>query len=170
MTIAPWARLTTFMIPKIRVWPEAISAYTPPVSTPRIRPWIRACILLPPGCAGAGAASRARRHPRLVSPAPVRLGVDGCGPAVAGREDRHQLAVLPLDQVETAARGTGGVPAEVAQDRRPGAAVQRADDGVVVDLSGGLGDGLDQLAGGVRLGGTVVDGVGGAAVRRQVRR
>src|SRR5256885_9421230 len=120
------------MIPKIRVWPEAISAYTPPVSTPRTTPWIRACI---------------RR-----SPAPVRLRVDRRRGGEVGRVDRDQLAALPLHEVEAAARRAGGVPAQVAQQGRPGSLVEGRDDGRVVDLPGLLGDSLQELAGRVRLG------------------
>src|SRR6266480_157609 len=42
MTIsAAWAMLITFITPKINVSPAAISAYIPPVKTPRTRLWAR---------------------------------------------------------------------------------------------------------------------------------
>src|SRR5262249_24098953 len=101
--------------------------------------------------------------------APVRFRVDRGGLRVGGRVHRHELAALPLDQVEAAAGRAGGVPAQGAQDRRPRATGEGWVDRVVVDLPGRLGDRLDELAGGVRLGGAVVDRVRGAAVGRQVR-
>ena len=62
--------------------------------------------------------------------------------------------------MEAAVGRTVGVPAQVTEQGRPGALVQRRDDRGVVDLPGLLGDLLDELAGRVRLGAAVVDRVG----------
>lgn len=43
MSMPPWARLTTFITPKMRFIPEATRAYTPPTRSPRItvcRSWL----------------------------------------------------------------------------------------------------------------------------------
>src|SRR5450631_4162049 len=122
-----------------------MSAYTPPVRIPRITPWIRACT-----------------DP---SPSPVGLGVDRLCLCHCGGEDRHELAALPLDQVEAAGGRAVRSPAQVAEQSGPGARVQGADDGGVVDLPGLRGHILQDLSYRVRLGTGVVDGVCGAAVR-----
>src|SRR5450759_5143692 len=91
-----------------------MSAYTPPVRIPRITPWIRACT-----------------DP---SPSPVGLGVDRLCLCHCSREDRHELATLPLDQVEAPRGRAVRSPAQVAEQRRPGTRVQGVVDGGVVDL------------------------------------
>src|SRR5882762_9730881 len=106
ITMAPWAMLMTFMMPKISVCPDAISAYTPAVSTPRMTPWTTAC---------------------TDSPAPVRLGGLRRRLRDRLREHRQQLALLPLHEVELAVRRAVRRPGQVAQQRRPVAGVQRAD-------------------------------------------
>src|SRR5882757_2700471 len=105
--------LTIFIMPKISVWPEAISAYTPAVSTPRMTPWINAC---------------------TVSPGPVRLGRFGGSLGDRQGVDRQQFALLPLHEVELAVGRAVGGPGQVPKQGRPTPGVQRADDGRVVDL------------------------------------
>src|ERR1035437_10192484 len=132
------------MIPKIRVWPEAMSAYTPPVRIPRITPWIRACT-----------------DP---SPSPVGLRGDRLCLCHGRRVDGHELCALPLDEVEAARGCSVGSPAQVAEQGGPGALVQGGDDGRVVDLTC-LGSHIcEDLSGAVGLGAGVVDRVRGAAI------
>src|ERR1035437_1135085 len=121
-----------------------MSAYTPPVRIPRITPWISACT-----------------DP---SPAPVGFGVDRFYLRYRSRVDGHELAALPLDEVEAARRCSVGSPAQVAEQRWPGALVQGGDNGWVVDLAGLGGYSLQDLSDGIGLGGGVVDGVRGAPI------
>src|SRR5689334_25256406 len=107
-------------------------------------PWISACTSVPLQKFATLAAPVGLRELRLVTGRGRR------------REHRDELAVLPLDEVEAAVGRAVGVPAEVAQQGRPSALVQRGDDGRVVDLPGLLRDLLDDLADRVGLGAAVV--------------
>src|SRR5882757_1350279 len=142
ITMAPWAMLMTFMMPKISVWPDAISAYTPAVSTPRMMPWTKACIR---------------------SPTPAGFGCLRGGLGDRLRVDRQQLALDPLHEVELPVGRAVDRPGQVAQDGRPDAGVQRADDRRVVDLAGLRRNGGDHLAHRVGLGAAVIDALRGAA-------
>ncbi len=42
-TNTPWAMLMMRMVPNVRVNPLVISAYRPPVNTPRMIAWIKRC-------------------------------------------------------------------------------------------------------------------------------
>src|SRR5215471_8582649 len=108
------------MTPKISVRPDAISAYMPPVSTPRT------------------AASRTRS----ISPErslPVRLRVLGPGDRDRRRVDGHRLAALPLHQERRAVRLPGPVERHRALDRLVRARVQLRDELRVVDAVGAAG-------------------------------
>src|SRR5690348_10531363 len=108
MIIAPWATLMIFITPNARVRPLAISAYTPPVSSPRMQAWTTRCMKRRGRSARPGGLRRLGRV--------LREG---------GGEHRQQLATHPLRQQLRARRGAVGVPAQVALHRRPLALVQR---------------------------------------------
>src|SRR5215218_7549604 len=139
---APWATLMMFMTPKIRVRPEAISAYTPPTSRPRMSvsvAWVTAAGL-----------------PRLAL-LPVGLGEHHAvgGGHVLGQHDLG-LAALPLGEQEVGLRRAGRVPAQRAEDGVDLVGVQPVGDLVLVDLPAGLDAGLQHLRGGERVGGVLL--------------
>src|SRR6266702_137652 len=97
----------SFVLQTTLITPSASNAYTPAVSTPRMMPWTKACTR---------------------SPTPVGFG---CLWRCLGdrlREDRQQLALDPLHEVELAVGRAVHRPGQVAQDGGPDAGVQRADD------------------------------------------
>src|SRR5690349_15386250 len=129
---APWATLTTRMIPKASVRPLAISAYTPPVRSPRMQAWTKRCIY--------------RRSSSSLLLSPGRLRHHGLVKRHARGKDRHELAADPLDEDVAPPWRAVLVPAQVALDRRPRTGVQRLDDRLVVDRACLLGDCLDDLS------------------------
>src|SRR5262245_10543488 len=106
-----------------------MSAYTPPVSTPNIRPWIRPCIALPslrgflasvdPSPARYTCLGQPLAIAADISASPVGLGIQRRGDRRGRRKHRNELAALPLDQMEASTRFADGIPAQVAQQSRP---------------------------------------------------
>src|SRR3954466_5888534 len=116
MRNAPCATLMTFMTPKISDSPDAISAYTPPISSPRMMAWTSSVTALPrPRWPGDLPAARPRcEHPPSRS---RRLLDDRLRRGRGLREHDLRLAVLPLADQELALRRPGLVPLQRAEDR-----------------------------------------------------
>src|SRR5262245_27757298 len=105
--------LITRMTPKIRVRPDASSAYTPPTRMPRMRVWTN-CVMT-----GRGRRSGAWAPPPSISLLGRGLvaldDVVACGGVL--RQHDLRLAALPLADEELPLRAAVRVPAQRAEDR-----------------------------------------------------
>src|SRR5680860_46050 len=137
---AAWAILMIFITPKMRVSPETISAYTPPVSNPITATWIITLIdgrFTTSTSPHWGTGTRCR-FPSNVSfsylfPLPLRLRPDRISlAAIAGIRD-DEVTTLPLEHHEGALRLAKLVEAERTHDRLEGALVELSDQRGVVN-------------------------------------
>src|SRR4051794_25304683 len=152
MRNAPCATLMTPITPKISVSPDAISAYTPPIRSPRMIAWTNSVMVASPGCRPSGTPPGAAR-PAAPYPSRARgLLDDGLGRRRRLRQHDLRLAVLPLADQELALRGARLVPLERPEDRVHGV---RADPvgqlRLVADAADGLDRGLHDLRRGERV-------------------
>src|SRR5436190_4973327 len=100
----------TFITPKISVSPDAVSAYTPPIRSPRMIAWTNSVMVVSSDCRPGGAPCGAARP---AAPYPSRAGVlldDGLRRRLGLGQDDLRLAVLPLADEELALRGARLVP------------------------------------------------------------
>src|SRR5262249_17578813 len=109
MTRSPWAKLTTSMIPKIRVSPEATSARIMPLTSP-FTVWIRICSM---GIAtshpqvlvddrGIGAQGGRRRlvaHDALLHDVDTTADLERERHVLLDQQDGHALAIQQADDV-----------------------------------------------------------------------
>src|SRR4051794_32096493 len=117
MRNAPWATLMTPITPKINVSPDAISAYTPPIRSPRMIAWTNSVMVASPDCRPGGAP---RGAVRPAAPYPSRPGVlldDGLRRRGRLGQDDLRLAALPLADQELALRRAPLVPLQRPEDR-----------------------------------------------------
>src|SRR3954454_644921 len=148
ISVAPWATLTMCITPNTSVRPDAIRAYTPPMSSPRTiacSSWSMVNRIL--SCRPSGSV-------------PAGLGVDhflrGRG---LGRPDDLDLAALPLCQQEVVLRSTRLVPAERSQDCGGLVAVQPVGDLGLVEAADLLHRLLQDLGRGERIRGVLGRGL-----------
>src|SRR3954451_8366973 len=141
MRNAPCATLITFITPKISVSPEAISAYTPPIRSPRMMAWTNSVMVVSPDCRPSGAPPGAAR-PAAPYPSRARgLLDDGLGRRGRLRQHDLRLAVLPLADQYLPLRGARLVPLERPEDGVHGV---RADPVRELGLVADAADGLDR--------------------------
>src|SRR4051794_25772016 len=139
MRNAPCATLMTPITPKISVSPEAISAYTPPIRSPRMIAWTNSVMVASPAGRPGGAPLDAVRP---AAPCPSLPGVpldDALRRRGVLGQDDLRLAVLPLADQELPLRGARLVPLERPEDRVDAV---RADP---VGELGLIGDAADRL-------------------------
>src|SRR6266508_4686436 len=127
--------------PKISVRPDANSAYTPPISSPRSTVWTRRVTGRSPSDRYPPPPASAPRSGR-----PLRLGVDdglGCGDLL-GKDDLR-LGPLPLRQQERLLGRPRLVPRQRSQERLDLVRVQVVLDRLLVDLADGFDRRLEHL-------------------------
>src|SRR5829696_7722009 len=153
---APCATLITSITPKISVRPDASSAYTPPIRRPRITTWMN-CVSARSSEGGRGGRARSTARPASLLLRPIRLRVhDVVGGRRVLRCDDLLVAVLPLCEQERLLRRAGLVPAEGPEDRLHLVVVEPVGELLlVVDRADGLDRGLQDLRGGVSVGGVL---------------